>query len=145
MTTNEPSPPMTPQVANIYKATSENITFSKKQQWTITNYTVLIYAALFGLGRGMQAMTKCESIALTALAVATFICSTWLLIQIQRDMGRYRVRLEKMHGEWLNEYERNVMDIRPYVSPTLRGVWFLVALIGVSAIGAIISTYSLWR
>ena len=40
-------------VANIYKSITVNIIFSKRQQWAITNYTILIYGAIFGLNRSL--------------------------------------------------------------------------------------------
>ena len=55
------------------------------------------------------------------------------------------MRLDKIHGHWLTEGEMDVIDIKPYENPMLRGVWFLAALIGVTAIGAGIVIYSLWR
>lgn len=141
----EPSPEMTPQVANVHKATLDNITFSKKQQWAITNYTVLIYAGLFGLGKSLGPIGSCERAIFVILAALTFVCSALLIIQIQRDTGRYRVRLQKIHDHWLTEEEKRIMDIEPYANPVLRGVWFLVALIVVSAMGAGIVIYSLLR
>jgi len=136
---------MTPQIANIHKATIDGIAFSKKQQWLITNYTVLIYAAVFGLAKSLGTISTGERCGLTLLAVMTLACAIALLMQIQRDLRDYRVRLEKIHDHWLTEEEKNVMDIKPYVNPMLRGGWFLAALIGVTAIGAGIVIYSLWR
>ena len=42
---------MSPQVANIHKSLYDAINLSKKQQWTITNYVVLVYGAIFGLSK----------------------------------------------------------------------------------------------
>ena len=48
-----------PQLApQIYKATTDNITFCKRQQWTITNYTALVYAGLVGLSKSFTAKTS---------------------------------------------------------------------------------------
>jgi hypothetical protein len=52
---------------------------------------------------------------------------------------------KKTNDKWLTEDERKGAGIEPYVNPALRGVWFLVALIGVAAIGAVIVIYYLWR
>jgi hypothetical protein len=51
---DEQSPPMTSQSANVHKAVFDVIQFCKKQQWTITNYVVLVYAAIFGIAKGLQ-------------------------------------------------------------------------------------------
>jgi hypothetical protein len=47
--TNGPSGPDNPMVANIQKNLMDILEFSKKQQWAITNYSVLVYAAIFAI------------------------------------------------------------------------------------------------
>ena len=49
--TSSPPPPMSPQIANIHKSIYDALNFSKKQQWAITNYVVLVYGAIFGLSK----------------------------------------------------------------------------------------------
>jgi hypothetical protein len=41
------SPKLSDQGLVIYKALVDQITFIKKQQWTITNYAALLYGAIF--------------------------------------------------------------------------------------------------
>ena len=43
-----PPPNVSPQLANVQNSLYSVIQFSKKQQWTITNYVILVYAAIFG-------------------------------------------------------------------------------------------------
>jgi hypothetical protein len=45
-------------IVNLQKAQIDLIEFAKKQQWTITNYSVLIYAAIFGVAHAFNAATK---------------------------------------------------------------------------------------
>jgi hypothetical protein len=42
-----PPPNVSPQLANIQNSLYSVIENSKKQQWTITNYVILVYAAIF--------------------------------------------------------------------------------------------------
>jgi|tagenome__1003787_1003787.scaffolds.fasta_scaffold20448045_2 hypothetical protein len=130
-------------VANIYKAITENITFSKRQQWAITNYTVLVYGALFALGRGFAGTPAVwERASLAALAALTAVYSVYLLWTIQSDMGRHRARLESIANEWFDADERRVMGIILYENPpSARGRDFLFALIGVVTIGGAIVIY----
>jgi len=38
-----------PLIANVQKALIDLIDFTKKRQWAITNYSVLVYAGIFGV------------------------------------------------------------------------------------------------
>jgi hypothetical protein len=137
-----------PQLApQMYKATTDNITFSKRQQWAITNYTVLVYAGLVGLAKTFTGgASTCERIIITIFAVGTGLCAALLLRTIQRDMGKVRNRLESIHNNFLSERERQLMHIEPYGDkPWERGVWFYRALLGVVVLGAPLVIWSLWR
>jgi hypothetical protein len=93
---NDQPEKINPFIVNQHKAQIDLIEYSKKRQWAITNYSALIYVAIFGLAHSLgQSIMKGERVALTLLAILTFGCATWLLIQIQSDAGRYRARLKK--------------------------------------------------
>ncbi len=134
-----------PLILNQQKALMEMIGFSKNRQWAITNYSVLIYAGIFGVAQTFKQITSIEKAGLISLAILTAVCAIWLQIRVQGDAGKYRKDLEAIHFKWLSEHEREVAGIKPYPNPALRGVSFLVALIGVVVIGAFLVIYSLWR
>ena len=81
-----PPPPMSPQVANIHKSIYDAINFSKKQQWTITNYVVLVYGAIFGLSRYGNP-TTIEKAGLSLVALVAWGYAVWLLVQLQGNLG----------------------------------------------------------
>jgi hypothetical protein len=134
---------MSPQIANIHKSIYDAINFSKKQQWVITNYVVLVYGAIFGLSKYFA--NPIEKAGLSLLALVAWVYAVWLLILIQKDLGTYREQLENIHNHWLTEEEYKGLKLAPYRNPALRGVPFLVALIGVVTIGFGLLIYSLWR
>lgn len=136
---------MPPQISNVHNATIANIEFFKKQQWAITNYTILIYAALFGLHKSLNNISACERCTLVSLTAFTFICSTAMLIRMQFATGKERKRLGCIHEDWLSEAQRNRMGIEPYTYPVWRGWEFLASLIVVIAFGALLVGYSLLR
>ena len=143
---SDQSAQINPLIVNIQKTLIELIEFTKRRQWAITNYTVLIYVGIFGVAHSFGTTIRTgEKVALTLLALLAWGCAIWLLIQIQGDAGRYRARLEVVHNKWLSEEEREVAGIKPYVNPALRGVQFLAALVGVVTIGAGIVIYSVLR
>jgi hypothetical protein len=145
MSDETPAPPMSPQIANIHKSIYDAINFSKKQQWAITNYVILVYGAIFGLSNYFKAPTPIEKIGLSLLVLFAGAYAILLLIFIQKDLGTYREQLESIHGHWLTKEEYEKLELTPYHNPALRGVSFLAALIGVVTIGFLLLTYSLWR
>ena len=133
-------PPMSPQAANIHKSIYDALNFAKKQQWVITNYVVLVYGAIFGLSKYFA--NPIEKAVLSLLASVAWVYAVWLLILIHKDLGTYREQLENIHKHWLKE-ECKGLKLTPYRNPALRGVAFLVALIGVVTIGFGLLAYSL--
>jgi hypothetical protein len=137
---------MSPQAANIHKSLYDAINLSKKQQWTTTNYVVLVYGAIFGLSKFFSNPTTIEKHALSVIALAAWVYAVILLILIQRDLGTYRRQLNSIYKHCLDEEERKKLLLKEAdPNPALRGVSFLVALIGVVTIGVGLLTYSLWR
>ena len=148
MSDETPAPPMSPQIANIHKSIYDAINFSKKQQWAITNYVILVYGAIFGPSKYFSSptITPTEKIVFSVLALFAGVYAVVLLIFIQKDLGTYREQLGSIHGHWLTKEEYEKLELTPYHNPALRGVSFLAALIGVVTIGFLLLTYSLlWR
>lgn len=135
---------MSPQVANIHKSIYDAINFSKKQQWTITNYVVLVYGAIFGLSRYGNP-TTIEKAGLSLVALVAWGYAVWLLVQLQGNLGTYREQLASIYEHWLTKDEYEKLKLRRDQNPALRGVAFLFALIGVVTIGSLLLAYSLWR
>jgi hypothetical protein len=142
---------LSPQLLNVQNSLYSVIENSKKQQWTITNYVILLYAAIFGLSRWLKSpelttrLTPNERWVFTDLILLAWVYATGLLVQIQWDLGKYRTQLEAFHTNTISKDDRERYQIKPYKCPLLRGSWFLAALLGVVLIGAVLVIYSLWR
>lgn len=128
----------------VYKAMLDRMDFLKKQQWTITNYLVLIYAAIFWFGTDLR-LSASEKCLLATLVVVAGICGISLLVLIQYDLSQARERIEKTDDTVFGAEERSALGIERYRGPHLRGISFLTALIGVAAFGAILLIWSLLR
>jgi hypothetical protein len=139
--TDRPTSETTPQISYIYSAMLESIRLSKRRQWAITSFAVLIYGVLVGLAKSLTSLGDSEKKWVVALAIITFVCTSYLLIQIQRDLGRDRKMSDRIHNRWQTAEQRKAA----YRNPVLRGVSFLVALIGVAAMGALIAGYAVLR
>ncbi|SRR5581483_4047507 len=133
-----------------YKASLDQLRFMKQQQWVITNYVVLVLASIFAIGRALsgnttQPLVNLERVLGTILSVVTFAYGFFLLIEIQRDIGKERTRHDKIVCTYVDEADRKNLGLEPYPCPFLRGILFLIALIGVSLVAMGVAIYSLWR
>jgi hypothetical protein len=137
--------PLTPQLSNVHNSLFSVIENSKKQQWTITNYVILVYAAIFGLSQALKPLVTIERCGFGLLVLVAGGYAFLLLILIQNDLGRYRGQLDKFNTNRISEEDLEKYGIKPKPNPALRGIWFLIALIGVVVIGAGLVIYSLVR
>jgi hypothetical protein len=137
--------PVSPQLLNVQNSLYSVIENSKRQQWTITNYVILVYAAIFGLSQLLKNPTPNEDRCFSVLVAISGCYAIFLLIRIQMDLGRYREQLDAFIADTINEKDRGRYQIEPKPNPVLRGVWFLIALIGVVVIGGGLVIYSLLR
>jgi hypothetical protein len=139
---------LSPQLSNVQNSLYSVIENSKQQQWTITNYVILVYAAIFGLSRLMMTSSELspnELRVFTDLILLACLYSTGLLLKIQWDLKRYREQLAEFHTRTISELDREKYKIKVHEYPLFVGGWFLGALLGVVLIGAVLVIYSLWR
>jgi hypothetical protein len=136
-----------PQLSNIQNSLYAAIENSKKQQWTITNYVILVYAAIFGLGfKGPRIFSGAVETAIFAsLIFVAGVYGIFLLILIQEDLERYRTQLHAFYTYAISPGDRERYQVgKPYpYSHFWRGGTFLSGLIGVIVIGGVLVAYSL--
>src|SRR6516225_4860336 len=82
---------MSPHVSTVFKELFDELKSMKQQQWTITNYGVLILAAIYA------ARDNFEGEIVLLLAILTAVIGSVLLLLIQSHMVRSRCRLDKLH------------------------------------------------
>ena len=93
---------MSPHVSTVFKELFEEIKSAKQQQWTITNYGVLILAAIYWVK--LPEVPHSQS-KLKFLAIMTAVVGSGLLLRIQCNMGRSRRRLDKLQKTYFTPNE----------------------------------------
>ena len=88
---------------------------------------ILVYAAIFGLSRALTSLGIIERWAFGLLVAVAGGYAIFLLIQIQRDLGRYREQLDAIYNDTISKEDLKRYKIEPKPNPVLRGVWFLIA------------------
>jgi hypothetical protein len=99
---------MSPHVSAVFKELFEEIKSAKQQQWTITNYGVLILAAIYAVGHQLPAgvthlHSKLKFLAILAVAIA--VVGSYFLLRIQSHMERSRHRSDKLHKTYFTPNE----------------------------------------
>ena len=136
---------MSPHVSTVFKELFDEIKSMKQQQWTITNYGVLILAAIYWVK--LPEVPHSQS-KLKFLAIMTAVVGSGLLLRIQCNMGRSRRRLDKLQKTYFAQAELEgigltVSKIRNLGNETWwhyfqQGWEFLLALILVLVAGAVL-------
>jgi uncharacterized integral membrane protein len=99
---------MSPHVSTVFKELFGEIKSAKQRQWTITNYGLLILAAIYAVRHQLPAgVTHLQSKLnfLAILAIATAIVGSFFLVRIQSHMARSRCRLDKLHKTYFTPDE----------------------------------------
>ena len=111
-----------------YKAVVDNIMFLKRQQWTITNYALLLYAAL---GTLSAKAGQPEKVAFTALAIIGFLFALHCIRHTQTSMTRYYNNLFDLQQTYLTADERSTLkalSARPGFSHNGEFIYGLMAV-----------------
>ena len=124
-----------------YRAVVENIIFLKRQQWTITNHALVLYAAITALSKGV---TNAERVALTALGIIGCVFSLLCIGHTQGSMTRYYRNLFELHTKYFSPDERDNLELlrsRPSFHYNGMFVWGLIA---VNAVAFSVAAYFIW-
>jgi hypothetical protein len=134
-------PQMSPQALIVYKAISDQFDFIKKQQWTTTNYVVLIYAAIVWIGQHVEqsGLSRC---LLSASTIVAGLFGAGLVIWFQYDLGNLRKCAETANAAFFPTNEQQALGLTPLRHPYLRGCNVLVPLLLVCVIGALLAIFA---
>src|SRR5262249_10054325 len=94
-----------------YQDAVSNITFLKRQQWSATNYDLLVYAALFVVSAEYFSRTDFARNWLGLIAIATFLIHLYMMSLFQGAMGKFRDRLDWIYRTYFNREEQTGLDL----------------------------------
>jgi hypothetical protein len=126
----------------LYQVTVTDLSYFKTQQWSLTNYTLLLLTALVAVAQILRStLSVFERCALIGLGVATAIGALLLLSKLQDSIRIRQARLEKIRDGFsssFNEAWSAELKSREY----FHAVYFLrVAIV----IGAAVVCWLIWR
>jgi hypothetical protein len=124
-----------------YKAVIDNILFLKRQQWTITNYALLLYAAV---GTMASKATDAEKIAFTALAIIGLLFGLHCVRHTQKSMTRYYNNLFDIHQIYFTAEERDTFKTLTYRPDFHHNGEFIWGLMAVNVLAFALTFYFIW-
>jgi hypothetical protein len=78
-----------------YQVAVSDIAFFKNQQWKVTNYALLIDAALVGISFKLALNTGLERLLLLTSAWLINLLASWVLLKLENAIQRARCRLKQ--------------------------------------------------
>jgi hypothetical protein len=135
---------MSEGVKILYKGALDNIIFLKRQQWIITNYSLVVYAVVVTLSKAPQ-INAVEKTLLTLLGAAACIYAISCMIHTQISLTALRSTLHYIGNAYFNEQEREIYDFWGSKPSFFYTPLFICGLIFANLVSAAIAIYLTWR
>lgn len=107
------------QFDTLYKDAIDNLRFLKTQEWSATNYTLVLQGAIFALidraGPNMRSFLVVALIVIPAIAVL-------VILQAETSMAKFRNRLNYIYQHHFDARERKALGLQAkphYLFPIL--------------------------
>jgi hypothetical protein len=126
----------------VYEDALANIMFLKQQQWMTTNYTILIYAAIFAIAN-LIPLYDWEIHVLAGFVMSSFFVSNVILDRMQRSLSKFRSRLIFINSVYFTDEERVGLNAKVEPKSYYHDWQVIVGLIGVTFFGAAVTLYFL--
>ena len=89
----------------LYQVTVSDLSYFKTQQWSLTNYTLLLFAALVAAAKTLTpGLCSSERWTLIALAVGTALGALVILFKLQASISIRQARLQKIRGSFSSAF-----------------------------------------
>ena len=134
---------LSPQALILYKQMLDDTVFIKRQQWMVTNYAALIYAAIIWFAHNLTITPKIACL-LSTFDLLTAAIAIGILIWFQFDLRRLRKRISAVSNYCFVGKEKAGFGITDKDKhPFARGGHILGALIVVCVAGAALALFAL--
>lgn len=91
----------------LYQVTVSDLTYFKTQQWSVTNYALLIFAGLVGTAQLLKPLsTTFERCFLGALAIAALVAALVILTKLQKSISVRQSRLVAARDNFSSSFKQ---------------------------------------
>lgn len=135
---------LSPQGQTMYELMLKDTAFIKRQQWAVTNYAALIYAAIIWIAHNLRHMSQALSCVLMSFAIITAVVSIGILVWFQFDLSNLRIRIAHANDSLFSDDEKAALSLRySEPDPFTRGWHILAALVLVCAAGGLLAIFAI--
>jgi hypothetical protein len=122
-----------------YKEVVNNIFFIKRQQWVTTNYTILVYAAIFIVSAEFFTRTDLARGWLGLITFLTFFYHLYMIKLFQDAITSFRDRLAWIYRSYFSADEQVGLNLSLRPDPYWHQAAVPLGLIAVSLVGAVLT------
>jgi hypothetical protein len=135
---------MPPQLEGLYQDAVENLRFIKQQQWRVTNYAALIYAAIYVVHKEPPLDTCGGRAGLTVATLVTMVFSIAVLWRLQEGMEKFRRRISFVYERHFTAGERRDLSLEKLITDQQPDWLIYPGLMVVSLAGAALVLVIVW-
>jgi len=130
-------------VETLYRVFFDEMKFAKQQQWTVTNYLLLLIAAVLGVTAALKTTNGSEKTFASFLLLGVVIAGWYFLLKLQFYMAKLRERIERIEDTFTVD-EKKLLGVEKYASPGSHGLPFTVMMIAAITTAAVVVGYVIW-
>ncbi|HEU4709157.1 MAG TPA: hypothetical protein VFS17_07590 [Methylophilaceae bacterium] len=90
----------------LYQITVADLSYFKTQQWSVTNYALLIFTALVGVAQLLKPLSSNEHWFLSAVAVAGMAFALVILSKLQKSISVRQSRLAATRDNFSDSFKQ---------------------------------------
>jgi hypothetical protein len=131
----------------LYKEMKDHHNFLKRQQWVITNYGLVIYAAIVGLQKYREVVVGSDyKMVLTLVILGVAVAGIYQLSTVQKDIVISRKRIDTTESKIFDKRETDLLGVEPTPPDEIRTREnpFLFPLYGAFVVGAGLAISGVW-
>jgi hypothetical protein len=134
---------MPKRIEVIFQDATHNLRFFKQQQWTVTNYALAAYAALFAVAHIVKQADPPLRVIVMAAIVLVAAYSIAVLMSFVDSLEKFRDRIEWIYKEYFECEEMEALGLT-----VRKGLFNRVGLAAclalVSLAGAVLASIAVW-
>lgn len=127
---------MNEELRLLYQTSVTELEFFKRQQWSVTNYALLLYAAIVGVAQLLTGnIGNVEKLVLCLVASVVGLLGAYILWVLNNSIDVRKARLDAMHQQ-LTDTFRKIWSIqeKPEEALSIYVLLLMVIAVGVSAV-----------
>ena len=124
----------------VFNNSADHIQFLKKQQWTITYYCLLLYAAIVAVFKTHFTNASCiERVALFSISTVLCVIGCILIFVFEKSMKDHRIIIENIYESFPEEkriaFAKTLSGSAPTDVPLIRSTLIASLIIGLVIVG----------